>query len=197
MFLIKETIMYITFNGILSMEITINNTKLQLLLGDITHETTDAIVNAANSRLAGGGGVDGAIHTAGGPEIMKQCRKIGGCPTGQAVITTAGRLPCRYVIHTVGPIYKDGKHNEPALLKSAYLESLKLASLNNIKSISFSAISAGVYGYPLSQAAYLGLSTVITYLKEHDDITLVRFVLFHSSICDVFAKQLERLHKQL
>lgn len=179
------------------MKLKINTSELSLVLGDITHETTQVIVNAANSRLSGGGGVDGAIHAAGGPEIMKQCRTIGGCPTGKAVITTAGRLPCRYVIHTVGPIYKDGKHNESALLKSAYLESLKLASLNNIKSISFSAISAGVYGYPLKEAAYIGLSTVIEYLKEHDDISVVRFVLFHFSIYDVFAQQLEKLTNEI
>lgn len=180
-----------------SMQSTVNKAVLYLVLGDITHEKTDAIVNAANSRLAGGGGVDGAIHAAGGSEIMKQCRAIGKCPTGHAVITTAGNLACRYVIHTVGPIYKDGMHNEAALLKSAYLESLKLASLHKLKSISFSAISAGVYGYPLAEAAYVGLSTVIEYLKEHDDISVVRFVLFHSSIYDVFAQELEKLKKTI
>jgi O-acetyl-ADP-ribose deacetylase len=179
------------------MKLRINTSILQLVLGDITCETTDAIVNAANSRLAGGGGVDGAIHDAGGPEIMKQCKAIGGCHTGHAVITTAGRLACRYVIHTVGPIYKDGMHNENVFLKSAYLESLKLASLHNIKSISFSAISAGVYGYPLEEAADIALSTVINYLKEHDDISVVRFVLFRSSIYDVFAQELEKIKKQL
>jgi O-acetyl-ADP-ribose deacetylase len=178
------------------MKLRINYSILQLVLGDITHETTDAIVNAANSRLAGGGGVDGAIHAAGGSEIMKQCRAIGKCPTGHAVITTAGNLACRYIIHTVGPIYKDGMHNEAALLKSAYLESLKLASLHKLKSISFSAISAGVYGYPLKQAADIALSTVIDYLKKHNDISVVRFVLFHSSIYDVFAQELEKLKKR-
>ncbi|MFO7677485.1 MAG: macro domain-containing protein [Thermoplasmatota archaeon] len=179
------------------MEIMINKTILQLILGDITHETTEAIVNAANSRLAGGGGVDGAIHTAGGPGIMKECIAIGGCPTGHAVITTAGRLPSRYVIHAVGPIYRDGKHNEAALLKSAYHESLKLTSAEKITSISFSAISAGVYGYPLAEAASIALSTIIDYLKEHDDITLIRFVLFHSSIYTIFAEELEKLKKDL
>jgi O-acetyl-ADP-ribose deacetylase len=179
------------------MKLRINSSLLQLVLGDITCETTDAIVNAANSRLAGGGGVDGAIHDAGGSEIMKQCRAIGKCHTGHAVITTAGNLACRYVIHTVGPIYKDGMHNEAALLKSAYLEGLKLASLHKLKSISFSAISAGVYGYPLAEAADIALLTVIDYLKKHNDISLVRFVLFRSSIYDVFAQELEKLKKQL
>ncbi|MCX6671624.1 MAG: macro domain-containing protein, partial [Euryarchaeota archaeon] len=119
------------------MEQTINASTLILSCGDITKESTDVIVNAANSRLAGGGGVDGAIHRTGGPEIMQQCRTIGGCPTGKAVITTAGNLKAKYVIHTVGPRYHDGTRKEAALLKSAYHESLKLATTKNLTSIAF------------------------------------------------------------
>src|SRR4030067_1970045 len=131
------------------MDIKIGKTTLPLILGDITPEESDAIVNAANSMLAGGGGVDGAIHRAGGPRILEECRKIGGCPTGSAVITTGGHLKAKYVIHTVGPIYHDGKHNEVQLLASAYQGSLALAVKNGIKSIAFPSISNGAYGYPI------------------------------------------------
>jgi O-acetyl-ADP-ribose deacetylase (regulator of RNase III) len=175
------------------MEQQINTATLTLTIGDITRESTDAIVNAANSRLAGGGGVDGAIHRAGGPEIMKECRRIGGCPTGKAVITTAGDLKARYVIHTVGPRYEDGTRNEAALLKSAYLESLKLASKKNLKSIAFPAISTGAYGYPLHEAAQIALQTIIEYLKEHQDIQLVRVVLYDRNTYDIFAEELKKL----
>ncbi|MCX7634501.1 MAG: macro domain-containing protein, partial [Syntrophales bacterium] len=143
------------------MEIKIGKSTLSLVQGDITKEETEAIVNAANSRLAGGAGVDGAIHRAGGPSIMEECRKIGGCPTGQAVITTGGNLKAAYVIHTVGPIYQGGTKGEAALLRSAYLESLKLASARGIKSIAFPAISTGVYSYPLAEAAHIALKTAI------------------------------------
>lgn len=163
------------------MQETINASALILACGDITKESTDAVVNAANTHLAGGGGVDGAIHRAGGPAIMQECRTIGGCPTGKAVITTGGNLKATYVIHTVGPRYQDGTKGEPALLKSAYLESLRLASAKNLKSIAFPAISTGVYGYPLHEAARIALHTTIEYLKEHQDIQLVRFVLYDQS----------------
>ncbi|MBN2600144.1 MAG: O-acetyl-ADP-ribose deacetylase [Candidatus Thermoplasmatota archaeon] len=175
------------------MERHINMSTLVLTIGDITRETTDAIVNAANSRLAGGGGVDGAIHRAGGPAIMQQCRKIGGCPTGKAVITTGGALKARYVIHTVGPRYSDGKSGESELLRSAYEESLRLASKKNLRSISFPAISTGAYGYPAHEAARIALQTVSEYLKQHTDLTLVRFILFDQSIYDVFVQELGRL----
>jgi len=175
------------------MEAKINNATLALAEGDITDESTDAIVNAANTRLAGGAGVDGAIHRAGGPSIMEECRKIGGCPTGQAVITTGGHLSAKYVIHTVGPVYQGGNKGEAALLKSAHLESLKLASARNLKSISFPAISTGVYGYPVHEAAQIALKTAINYLKEHSDIELVRFVLFGRKTYDIFAEELKRL----
>ncbi|OPY12987.1 MAG: O-acetyl-ADP-ribose deacetylase [Syntrophus sp. PtaB.Bin001] len=179
------------------MEIRIGNSLLVLVQGDITQEDTDALVNTANSRLAGGGGVDGAIHRAGGPAIMAECRKIGGCPTGQAVITTGGNLKARYVIHTVGPIYRDGSHGEEELLAGAYRESLKLASARNLKSLSFPAISAGVYGYPLQEAARIALTTVIEYLKNHQDIELVRFVLFGQKIFDVFSAVLKDLSSEI
>jgi len=177
------------------MEIRIMNAVLSLSEGDITKEETDAIVNAANSRLAGGGGVDGAIHRAGGPAIMEECRRIGGCPTGQAVITTGGNLKARYVIHTVGPVYRDGTRGEADLLASAYRESLKLASKHGLKSIAFPSISTGAYGFPLEEAAAVSLRTVIDYLKENQDIRLVRFVLFGRGAYDVFAAELAKLAK--
>jgi O-acetyl-ADP-ribose deacetylase (regulator of RNase III) len=175
------------------MELKINASTLILSCGDITKESTDAIVNAANSRLAGGGGVDGAIHRAGGPAILQECRKIGGCPTGKAVITTSGNLKARYVIHTVGPRYHDGTGKEAALLKSAHLESLTLASTKNLKSIAFPAISTGAYGYPLHEAAKIALQTIIEYLKENTDIQLIRFVLYDQSTYDIFTQELKKL----
>jgi len=175
------------------MEAKINNSTLALAEGDITTESTDAIVNAANARLAGGAGVDGAIHRAGGPSIMEECRKLGGCPTGQAVITPGGNLKAKYVIHTVGPVYQGGNKGEAELLKSAHLESLKLASARKLKSIAFPAISTGVYGYPINEAAQIALKTAISYLKEHSDIELVRFVLFGRKTYDIFADELKKL----
>ena len=129
------------------MKVRINKSFLSLVVGDITKESADAIVNAANSGLRGGGGVDGAIHRAGGPSIMEACRKIGFCPTGSAVLTPAGLLKAKYVIHAVGPIYQDGRHDEAMLLRSAYMSCLDLASRHGIKSIAFPALSAGAYGY--------------------------------------------------
>jgi O-acetyl-ADP-ribose deacetylase (regulator of RNase III) len=175
------------------MEVKINNSILSLVEGDITKEETDAIVNAANSRLAGGGGVDGAIHRAGGTSIMQECRKIGGCPTGQAVITTAGNLKAKYVVHAVGPVYQGGTKGEAALLKSAHLESRELASSKKLKSVAFPAISTGVYGYPVNEAAHIALRTVIDYLKEHADIGLVRFVLFDRKTYEIFAEELRKI----
>jgi O-acetyl-ADP-ribose deacetylase (regulator of RNase III) len=178
------------------MEVQIGESKLMILEGDITQETTDAIVNAANSGLKGGGGVAGAIHRAGGPAIMEACRKIGYCPAGQAVITTGGNLKAKYVIHTVGPVYTGGGRNESKLLKSAYLESLKLASKKGLKSLSFPAISTGAYGYPVSEAARIALTTTLDYLKAHPDIESVRFVLFGKPTYDVFAEEMKKLNMQ-
>ncbi len=152
--------------------------KLELVQGDITHEETDGIVNAANSGLRGGGGVDGAIHRAGGPAILEECRKIGGCPTGQAVITTGGRLKARHVIHTVGPVYRDGQHGEPELLASAYRNSLALAREHGLKSVAFPSISTGIYGYPVSEAARIALGVVQECSKDPGFLELIRFVLF-------------------
>lgn len=175
------------------METRINQSILILKIGDITKETTEAIVNAANTSLRGGGGVDGAIHRAGGPSIMEECRKIGSCPTGAAVITSAGFLKAKYVIHTVGPIYRDGRHDEDLLLKSTYLSCLDLASRHGIKSISFPALSAGAYGYPLPSAARIALETVIGYTNSHDEIKTVNFVLFNQDVFQAFRTVLREL----
>ncbi len=167
------------------MEKRLNNTTIEAVKANITLETTDAIVNAANSRLAGGGGVDGAIHSAGGPSIMKECDKYNGCPTGTAVITGGGNLKARYVIHTVGPVYKNGKSREAELLKSAYQSCLELAVENNITSIAFPSISTGVYNYPIEEASKIAIDTVCDF-KELDEIELVRFVLFSDSDLDIY-----------
>jgi O-acetyl-ADP-ribose deacetylase len=157
--------------------------QLQLIKGDITKIAVDAIVNAANSRLAGGGGVDGAIHSAGGPEIMRELDEIragiGQCATGSAVVTGAGRLPAKYVIHAVGPVYQDGKHGEPEQLESCYTTALKLAAERDVRSISFPSISTGIYGYPLEEAAGIAAKAVAAWLDEHTgpihDVKLVQF----------------------
>lgn len=181
------------YGGMRIMDVKVNKGMLSLVQGDIAREETDAIVNAANSRLAGGAGVDGAIHQAGGPSIMDECRKIGGCPTGQAVITSGGALKARYVIHTVGPVYRGGTAGEADLLRSAYLESLKLASARRVRSIAFPAISTGVYSYPLAEAAHIALKTAVDYLGEHEDIELIRFVLFGRETYAAFVKELRKI----
>ena len=175
------------------MEVKINKSILSIVEGDITRQDTEAIVNAANKTLLGGGGVDGAIHRAGGPKILEECKKIGGCETGQAVITTGGNLKAKYVIHTVGPVYRDGLHKEPMLLQSSYLNSLKLASLRGVKSIAFPSISTGAYGYPMEEAAEIALKTSIKYLKEYTDIELIRLVLFGQKAYEVYEKTLKKL----
>jgi O-acetyl-ADP-ribose deacetylase (regulator of RNase III) len=175
------------------MEAKINETLIALACGDITEESTEAIVNAANEGLAGGAGVDGAIHRAGGPEIMAQCRKIGGCPTGQAVITTGGNLKAKYVIHTVGPIYRGGTSDEAKLLQSAYRESLNLALQNNLQSISFPAISTGVYGYPIDEAAHGALKICIDFARENTGIKLIRHILFNHRVYEIFSTEFKKL----
>jgi O-acetyl-ADP-ribose deacetylase (regulator of RNase III) len=174
-------------------EIQVGRSALALVEGDITRQDTEAIVNAANSSLLGGGGVDGAIHRAGGPKILEECRQIGGCPTGEARITTGGNLQARYVIHTVGPVYKDGLHREPELLASCYRECLKLASAKGIKTVAFPSISTGAYGYPLAAAARIALKTVKAYLAEHPEIERVRFVLFGQAAYAAYAEALKEL----
>lgn len=176
----------------------VGSAVLELVKGDITQQTTDAIVNAANARLAGGGGVDGAIHRAGGPEIKAETKRLypQGCPTGQAVITTAGRLPCRYVIHAVGPRWQGGGANEESLLRSAYRSALELAVKHDCQSVAFPAISAGIYGYPLADAARVALETTCDYLRAHQKPQLVRFVLFSDDVLAEFARQLSKLAEQ-
>lgn len=175
------------------MEIKINKSTLSLVEGDITKQDTDAIVNAANKSLLGGGGVDGAIHRAGGTKILEECIKIGGCETGEAVITTGGHLKAKYVIHTVGPVYRDGLHNEPKLLENAYRNCLNLASSKGIKSIAFPSISTGAYRYPLSDAAEIALKTAVEYLQENTDIELIRFILFGQMSWDTYRKVLKEM----
>jgi O-acetyl-ADP-ribose deacetylase (regulator of RNase III) len=175
------------------MDRKINKSILSLVKGDITKQDTDAIVNAANKTLRGGGGVDGAIHRAGGTQILAECIKIGGCETGEAVITTGGNLTAKYVIHTVGPVYRDGLRGEPQLLESAYSNCLELASSNGIRSISFPSISTGAYRYPLGNATAIALQTSIDYLKEHEDIELIRFVLFGDTAFEAYKNKLKDL----
>ncbi|SFV28219.1 O-acetyl-ADP-ribose deacetylase [Thermoflavifilum thermophilum] len=152
--------------------------KIHVVQGDITRLQVDAIVNAANSSLLGGGGVDGAIHRAAGPELLEACRKIGGCPTGEARITPGFRLPARYVIHAVGPVWRGGKHGEAELLASCYRHSLQLAADHGLKQIAFPAISTGAYGYPFEEASRIAIRTVKEWLQTHDKIEEVYFVLF-------------------
>jgi O-acetyl-ADP-ribose deacetylase (regulator of RNase III) len=171
--------------------------QIELVQGDITRQEVDAIVNAANSGLLGGGGVDGAIHRAGGPEILAECKEIrarqGRCPTGQAVITTAGRLPARKVIHTVGPVWGGGGQGEPELLASCHRESLRLAREHSLRSVAFPAISCGIYGYPVDLAAPIALGTVEEVIERHRAIDLVRFVLFDEATYEAFARAREAL----
>ena len=173
---------------------TVAGARIDLELGDITHEKTDAIVNAANSTLLGGGGVDGAIHRAGGPAILEQCRRLGGCPTGDAKLTGGGRLPARHVIHTVGPVYRGGRHGEPDLLASAYRRSLEVAVEHHLRSIAFPSISTGAYRYPIAEAALIALRTVATFLEQHrGQLDVVRFVLYGARDLAVYSDALAQL----
>lgn len=160
----------------------INSTKITLARGDITRQQVDAIVNAANSSLMGGGGVDGAIHRAGGPKILEECKEIrkvqGTCAPGQAVITGGGNLPAKHVIHAVGPIWRDGRTNEAETLASAYRMSLSIAADYGLKSIAFPSISTGAYGYPIDRAAPIAIGTVIEFAQNDSALEEVRFVLF-------------------
>ncbi len=171
---------------------TINGVTLALIRGNIVEVQADAIVNAANSGLRGGGGVDGAIHRAGGPSIMEECRKIGGCPTGEAVVTTAGRLPAKYVFHAVGPIYS-GSLDDERLLASAYQSCLNLAEQYQVKSISFPSLSTGIYGYPLELAAPIALGTIIEHIKKPTSLQQVLMVLFGESAYKVHEQALDKL----
>ncbi len=165
--------------------------NITVVKGDITKMNVDAIVNAANAELRGGGGVDGAIHRAGGPMIMEECRKIGGCPTGEAVITTAGNLPSKYVIHTVGPIWYGGNKNEEKLLESAYNNSLRLAKENGLNSIAFPNISTGVYGFPKDLASSIAIETTRNFLKLNEVDIKVTFVCFDEENFQLYENKLE------
>jgi len=164
---------------------------------NITHETTDAVVNAANSSLLGGGGVDGAIHEAGGPAILAECKRIAGqigsLTAGQAVITTGGRLTAKHVIHTVGPVYRDGESGEAEKLASCHRESIRLADQHSIKSLSFPAISTGAFGYPSSEAATIAISSTVEALASTNHVSLVRFVLFDIATLRTYTRAAEQL----
>lgn len=175
--------------------------QLELIKGDITRIAVDAIVNAANSQLAGGGGVDGAIHRAGGDEIMRELdevrARIGRCETGSAVVTGAGRLPAKYVIHAVGPRYRDGKHGEPEQLESCYMTALRLAAERDARTISFPSISTGIYGYPIEEAAGVAVSTVAAWLQEHaEPLRVVKLVQFSGSDHAIYRAHAEKLRGQ-
>ncbi len=174
-------------------KINIGRSALEVVQGDITLQDTEAIGNAANSALAGGGGVDGAIHRAGGPSIMAELKaKYKGCPTGSAVITGGGNLKAKYVIHAVGPRYS-GSPKDAELLAGAYRRSLELCSEHNISSIAFPSISTGIYGYPVEEASRIAINTVANYLEKRQDIKLVRFVLFDAKTYQTYATALEDL----
>lgn len=170
--------------------------NLRVIKGDITRLQVDAIVNAANSSLLGGGGVDGAIHRAAGPLLLEECKKAGGCPTGEARITGAYELPARFVIHTVGPVWSGGTKGEPGLLKNCYLSSLKLAAENNLRSIAFPCISTGVYGYPREEAASIAVSSVAEYINQNDENPNVIFVTFDDETFDIYSGLLDGLQNK-
>lgn len=177
----------------------IGNATLSLVRGDITEQSTDAIVNAANSTLMGGGGVDGAIHRRGGPAILEECKRIRadrypqGMPTGDAVSTTAGALPARRVIHTVGPIWSGGRSMEPQKLAHAYRNCLRCAADDQLRSIAFPSISTGAYGYPKREAAEVALGTVVEFLRANQSIDHVRFVLFSEEDLRIYSTALEKI----
>jgi O-acetyl-ADP-ribose deacetylase (regulator of RNase III) len=171
--------------------LTSESTKLQLeaVLGDITRQAVDAIVNAANESLLGGGGVDGAIHRAAGPELLAECRTLGGCPTGDARLTRGYRLPAAHVIHTVGPVWRGGSSGEPELLASCYRRALEIAEDGSMKCIAFPAISTGVFGYPLDAATAIAVRTVRAHQPR--SVRLVRFVCFDRDTLDAYRRRLE------
>lgn len=176
--------------------------QLQLLKGDITHIAVDAMANAANAELAGGGGVDGAIHRAGGPEIMQELdeirARIGHCEPGKAVATGAGKLPSKYVFHAVGPRYRDGKHGEQDLLRSCYTVCLELAAERNVQTISFPSISTGIYGYPVEEAAEIAVTAVADWLREHaDPVRVVKLVQFSDRDHEVYRRAAQQLRGAL
>jgi len=175
------------------MQKIINGCVIEVVQGDLTKEDVDAIVNAANRSLLGGGGVDGAIHRAGGPSILEECRRLNGCDTGDAKITTGGNLPARHVVHTVGPVYRGGERGEPELLASCHMRSLEVARDNNLKTVSFPAISCGVYGYPIEAAARIAVGTVAEFVSANSGFERIRFVLFGPDTYAAFEKALQSI----
>jgi O-acetyl-ADP-ribose deacetylase (regulator of RNase III) len=177
------------------MKIQIKENWLELVQGDITEQETDAVVNAANTSLLGGGGVDGAIHRKAGPKLLEYCKTLGGCPTGEAKITPGFNLKAKYIIHTVGPVYR-GKSKDAELLASCYRKSLELAVKHNLESIAFPSISTGAYGYPLEEAAPIALQTVLDFLENSSLPKLVRFVLYGSQTYQAYEKALQEILKK-
>ena len=183
----------------MTLEHKISNAKVAIVIGDITDQDVDAIVNAANPSLMGGGGVDGAIHRKGGPRIAEECRRIrekrwpGGLPTGEAVITSGGNLNARHVIHTVGPIWRGGDSGEPDLLARAYQNSLRLAASRGLRTVAFPSISTGAYGYPVEEAAPIAVRAVKEFLGGNDTLSEVAFVLFTDSDLEKYAKAAEEI----
>jgi O-acetyl-ADP-ribose deacetylase (regulator of RNase III) len=166
--------------------------RIEVIEGDITKIEVDAVVNAANKTLLGGGGVDGAIHRAGGKAILEECKKIGGCETGKAVITTAGKLPAKHVIHTVGPVWNGGNRNEDKLLENCYKNTLQLAADHDLKTVAFPNISTGVYHFPKERAANIAIQTVQEFLNHHNGIDQVIFVCFDQENLNLYSKILDR-----
>jgi O-acetyl-ADP-ribose deacetylase len=166
--------------------------KIEILRGDITKLDADAIVNVANTTLLGGGGVDGAIHRSAGPELLAECRTLGGCEPGEVKMTRGYCLPARFVIHTVGPVWRGGKHGEPETLANCYRNSLQVALENRIKTIAFPAISCGAYGYPIEEAAHIAVKTTRDFLATSDEIQKVIFVLWDEDVYEAFASTLNR-----
>ncbi len=174
-------------------ELNVGTSRIELVQGDITEQDTVAIVNAANTTLLGGGGVDGAIHRAGGPAILAECRRLGGCATGDAKVTSGGRLRAAYVVHAVGPVYRDGKHGEPDHLASAYRRSLEVAAACGATSVAFPSISTGAYRFPITQAARIALRTIAQALRVHPEVELVRVVLFSAADLAAYEEALGEL----
>ena len=171
--------------------------KLSIVLGDITQQSVDAIVNAANHSLLGGGGVDGAIHRVAGPQLLEECRQLNGCATGEAKITHGYNLPAKWVIHTVGPVWQGGERNEDELLAQCYRNSLQLARQYQIQTIAFPAISTGIYGFPVERATPIALTEVAQFVQVHPSIEVVQFVCFSQSAYDCYFSTLETLKANL